>query len=754
MPIDRAATLRSAEKCLRQGKLDSAIAEYLRITADQPRDWSTANIVGDLYARAGKVEQAIEQYVRIADALSEEGFLPKASALYKKVLRLRPEHEHSLLRCAEIATAQGVLVDARTFLGVVADRRRARGDRRGAAEVSMRLCTLDPNDYAARIRGARARLDLDDVAGALCDLQDIVAELLEKDRPDEAVQAAREAVSVAPDDQAIRGRLIVALVRAGLMEEAQVGARTLHEFETIASELARVGRTDEAAVVLERALALEPSDERLRSRLDQYRPQVAEAPAESLAKGPMSSECDAVADQSAVGLDVGPTLDDALPAATDVSPVSRQLDAADSSWSRARDCLLAGRFDEGRLLLHEVVHREPGRRQEIALLGLTLCQTDCDSAFQLMDLAADAAIAAGDWESAAAGLQEFVTRVPAHLPALMRLVEISVDGGLTATMHSAQAQLADAYLDAGAAREAHFIAEDLVAREPWERAHLDRCRRALIMLGEGDPDAVIARRLSGETPFTSTDAAVSATAGPVHAAVVAPDRDLHTPAPHPVHDAVPITGSAVASAGGPELASGPPVIELESTTAASVGQTGHDESRQTPGEAAASLVDPVSALEPPSVASTLATAGLDLARILGQLRDDPSRRESMTDAEHDFEKGLELYAAGEIDDSIGLLTKASNSPRLRFVTAALLARIHRDQGLSAHAVVWFDQASQAPPPSPEEGRALLYDFGDLLEAMGARARALSTFSDLFAEAPDYRDVSLRVARLTPTAARG
>ena len=95
--------------------------------------------------------------------------------------------------------------------------------------------------------------------------------------------------------------------------------------------------------------------------------------------------------------------------------------------------------------------------------------------------------------------------MPNHIPALMRLVEICVDGGLEATMYSAQAQLADAYIAAGSAAEARFIAEDLVAREPWERANIERFRRALVLLGEPDPDALIAERLSGETPFTSTD---------------------------------------------------------------------------------------------------------------------------------------------------------------------------------------------------------------------------------------------------------
>ena len=102
-------------------------------------------------------------------------------------------------------------------------------------------------------------------------------------------------------------------------------------------------------------------------------------------------------------------------------------------------------------------------------------------------------------------LQEFVTRVPNHIPALMRLVEICVDGGLESTMYSAQAQLADAYIEAGHATEARFIAEDLVAREPWDKANIERFRRTLVLLGEPDPDALIAARLSGESPFMSTD---------------------------------------------------------------------------------------------------------------------------------------------------------------------------------------------------------------------------------------------------------
>ena len=98
-----------------------------------------------------------------------------------------------------------------------------------------------------------------------------------------------------------------------------------------------------------------------------------------------------------------------------------------------------------------------------------------------------------------------MARAPGQIPALLKLVEVCVDGGLEQTMYEAQELLTDAYLAANQAAEARVIAEDLVAREPWEAAHIDRFRRALVMLRVSDPDTLIAERLSGQAPFMAHD---------------------------------------------------------------------------------------------------------------------------------------------------------------------------------------------------------------------------------------------------------
>ena len=191
MAIDRAATLKNAEKLLRQGKIQPAIEEYLRLVEDQPRDWNLANTLGDLYVRAQQVDKGVEQFTRIADSLNEAGFQPKASAIYKKILKLKPDHEHALLQAAEIAASLGLLADARSYLTQIIDRRQNRGDKRGAAEARIRLGSLDPADFDNRRLAASARVEIGDMAGAIRDLKTIAVELIEKRRPAGRAPCAR-----------------------------------------------------------------------------------------------------------------------------------------------------------------------------------------------------------------------------------------------------------------------------------------------------------------------------------------------------------------------------------------------------------------------------------------------------------------------------------------------------------------------------------------------------------------------------------
>ena len=77
----------------------------------------------------------------------------------------------------------------------------------------------------------------------------------------------------------------------------------------------------------------------------------------------------------------------------------------------------------------------------------------------------------------------------------------------------------------------------------------------------------------------------------------------------------------------------------------------------------------------------------------------------------------------------------------------MLGRLYQKRDDLAHAAEWFERAAEAPAPTVNEGRELLYDLGAVLETMGETARALAVFLELQTDAGDYRDVAARVERL-------
>jgi tetratricopeptide (TPR) repeat protein len=94
--FDRRALLENAQHLVQQNKVSQAIHAYEQLVRHDPGDWNSANTLGDLLVRARHVDQAIREYIRIAHYLVSTGFLARASAIYKKVLRLDPTNADAL----------------------------------------------------------------------------------------------------------------------------------------------------------------------------------------------------------------------------------------------------------------------------------------------------------------------------------------------------------------------------------------------------------------------------------------------------------------------------------------------------------------------------------------------------------------------------------------------------------------------------------------------------------------------------------
>lgn len=629
MALDRDSTLKKAEKLVRQGRLDLAIAEYVRVVEDNPRDWSTANTLGELYAKAGQPAQAVEQYTRIADHFVDQGFYPKAAALYRKVLKITPNDEAIQIRLADVSAQQGLLADAKAHLNAIAAKRRARGDRRGTAEIVVRLGTIDPADLDARLAAARTLEEMGEEEEASSRFKALYQDLLEKDRTADAIEALKAFVGLNPLDSEARAILAKAALSSGDID----GAR---EF------------LDEHSAGNDPALLFPLAEIELR----------------------------------------------------------------------------AGEAGRARTLIGRLLAAVPSQRTAVFALGNSYLEQAPDVAFSCIEAGVDAAVAAAEFDAGAAQLQHFVDHVPGHIPALLKLVEVCVDGGLELAMYEAQEKLTDAYLAAGQAAEARVIAEDLVAREPWESVHIDRFRRALVMLRVSDPDTLIAERLSGQAPFMARDPFFDPPAE-------SPEADTPADAAAPLQEEAPVEADDVpASEPEPPAApvASPPVV------AAAAPSSGGEEIDLT--GALGSLDGPAN--EPPKLEEVF--SGIRAEAANGEGGEDDVASQHMTLARTYLEIGM-------LEEAQSSLETAVRSPRLRFEAAAALGRLQQRRGDNAGAIEWLERAAEAPAPSPDETHRLLYDLGVLLEAENETSRALAVFLELQSDAGDYRDVPSRIDRL-------
>jgi tetratricopeptide (TPR) repeat protein len=608
--FDRDSTLKKGEKFLRQGRLDAAIGEYLCVVEAQPRDWNTANLLGDLHFRAGQPELALGQYHRIADQLTREGFHPKAAALYRKVLKLIPDDEDTQLLLADVSVHQGLLADAKRCLQAVACRRRARGDTAGVADLAIRIGSLDPADFEARLEAARTLEELGRAADAAERFRAAHDDLTAAGRLPEALDALRQAVRLNPGDR--DGRTILA--RTAIASGDVLAARGYLDRDTAG---------DDPALL--------------------------------------------------------------------VALVEIELRSGETASARA--------------LMSTLLAADARNAEPLLATAWALSETEAAAAYACVDVVTDARIGANDFTAAAAHLEAFAARCPGHVQALLKLVEVCVDGSLEEALLAAQGQLADAYLENGHAAEARFIAEDLLARNPSADAHIARYRRALVLLEVEDPDTHIAERLTGQVPFLASEPFLDLSID---------DEPVETTPAVPAFGVQDTSAGAIASSSPP-----PPGVDVEIDLAGALADF---------------------------------DAPADMDDVFAGMRAGAATEAEFADQ---YVKLARKYVEmGMIDQAVESLQTASRSPAHHFEAAAALGRLYMRQGNAVLAIQWLEHAAEALAPTTHDGRALLYDLGMLLDATGDSARALAIFDDLQADAGEFRDVRSRIARLARPAGGG
>ncbi|MFL6436817.1 MAG: tetratricopeptide repeat protein [Terriglobales bacterium] len=158
--FNKAKILGSAEKYVQQGKLQNAIAEYEKVTKQDPKDLTVLNTIGDLYSRLGQVDRATDYFRRVGDMYAADGFVVKAIAMYKKLAKMGSPSPDAMVRLAELYTQQGLYSDARVQYTAIADQYLKNNDRENATAILKKMLDLDPENAAMQTKVADLYLKL------------------------------------------------------------------------------------------------------------------------------------------------------------------------------------------------------------------------------------------------------------------------------------------------------------------------------------------------------------------------------------------------------------------------------------------------------------------------------------------------------------------------------------------------------------------------------------------------------------------
>ena len=755
MAFEKAKVIKAAEKFLSQGKINAAIKEYRQIIAHDGDDLTTLNMLGDLLARAGEKEEAASCFLRIAEHYREQEFRLKAIAMYRKIEKLKPRDPATARELAALYSAQGLIADARAQYLVVADAHTRAGESKQTLEVLHKIADLDPGNTEVRLKLATGYLKEGMQAEAAKAYSKAANRLLESSRFEASLDAYSKALELRPHDRVALKGLVAA-----------------H---------AALGTADDAAELLEKAVADVPDDPELISMLARAYIDAEDAAGAERATAMLmaqdASNYRGYIEVAQVYLKVGQEAEAARIVGSIIEP------------------MLASREESDLLeLVNELLARDPEHVACLRLLArIHWWQRDMEKLRAALERLAEAAEAAGLAEDERYALTQLVRLAPDEQRYLDRLnliggfLEDSGDG----TSMSDDPSLAtvpsyegfaivgepEPELPAGETSEFEW---NSVAEEPPSHAGVSF---ADLNETEGQsevsvlPDPLLAEPLTQSSDFaeglaqTETDQLASEAQGSPADVKVMMRQELESVDFYIAQgysdiafDTLELLERQFGS--HPEIESrrerlkkGKEEAEPLESGRQPVG-SGSTLTAETDSPAAdLSFGDIDIEIEQTPTVPTPASVGTGIDSGLAEIFEEfrlEAEGESASSNE-DFETHYNMATAYKemdlLDEAIrefqiaaGLTGSVEAAPRF-FQCCNMLGHCFIEKGMPRAAVLWFKKGLDAPGRNPEEYKALEYELGSAYEAMGDLTRAVAAFTEVYGVDVDYRDIAEKLESL-------
>jgi tetratricopeptide (TPR) repeat protein len=738
MAFDKVKTLRTAEKYLELGKIAPAIKEYCQIVAVDPDDFTTLNMLGDLYTRVGNPSEAVSCFRRIAEHYQEQGFGLKAIAMYRKIDRLQPNNIEIATNLADLYAQQDLIVEARAHYLAVVEAHNRSGATQNALEILRTIADLDPQNTHIRTKLAEGYLREGLKTEAAACFTEAGQTLVARGAVDEALEAFAKASEINPADYAtLKGLLAAHSTR---------------------------GTADEAAEIIEQAARANPEDSELLSLL-----------ASAYVEAEEPNQAERVT---------------ALLVAREPGSYLRFVEIArlylrhDKTAEAVRvvtnitEQMLAEREHEQLLgLIEELLTGDSDNVQALRLLVRAhWWLRDMDNLKAALERLAEAAEAAGLDQDERYALTQLTRLIPGQEQYLERLNQLG--GAEEAAFHEAlpefEAASEPAPLTATPTEEFVLNSEELVTpgeeagfewnpvsetSEGWNSASETAVERGFSF------ESIVAEELSSSETTIARDAEV----GDDSPAAAMRRQELESVDFYIAQGYIDIANDTLDLLEG--QSGSHPEIDLRRQQIKNLelgAVPGTEKAAMTVGEPVV-LNEQVESVSPgePQATVTAATsndaappvsAGIDagLAEIFEEYR---ASRESEGEAtaNGDYEthynlglayKEMDLFedALEEFQTAASLCAPGDGTPRY-LQCCNLLGHCFMQTGVPELAVKWLTKGLNAPGGSDEEHLALSYEIGAAYEQAGDLNRALEFFTEVYGINVSYRSVNERVRTL-------
>ena len=220
MALNRAKTRSLVEKHMRAGRLDAAVKELQKLADDNPHDVQVINQIGNLQLRLGNKEVAVRLFLKVADLYHKNGFATKAVASLKIATREDPENMEAWQMLADLSEKQGFSLEARAAFDRVAKLLEKSGDLQKLIKVQKKLLALDPNNIKARVQMGDNLIQLKRVKEGIKQYIDAAKQLLLQGHTKEAALLIDRALELDPETLRFLEKFITELLekkQAGLV---------------------------------------------------------------------------------------------------------------------------------------------------------------------------------------------------------------------------------------------------------------------------------------------------------------------------------------------------------------------------------------------------------------------------------------------------------------------------------------------------------------------------------------------------------